>query len=78
MITYTKLLPRFAALALTAALALAFTSGCSWMGRTAGKAQAKVERKIDAVEQGYDQGYKEEKGKSAPKEQPKESSDAQQ
>ena len=51
--------------ALLAAFALGAVSGCSWMGRTAGKAQAKVERKADAVEQGYHQGYNEEKAKSS-------------
>ncbi len=57
------------ALLLLAVLAVSSAGGCSWMGRTAGKAQAKVERKIDAVEQGYDQGYKQEKAKSAPKDE---------
>ena len=37
--------------------------GCSWMGRTAGKAQAKVERKIGSVEEGYHEGYSQEKAK---------------
>ena len=55
-------------LVLLAVFAIAAASGCSWMGRTAGKAQAKVERKVDAVEQGYDKGYKEEKAKTAPQE----------
>lgn len=36
-------------------------TGCSWVGRTAGKASAKIERKADAVEQGYKEGYNEEK-----------------
>lgn len=35
--------------------------GCSWVGRTAGKASAKIERKVDAVEDGYKEGYNEEK-----------------
>jgi hypothetical protein len=47
-----------------AAVVLAAAGGCSWMGRTVGKAQAKVERKVDSVEQGYEQGYKEEKAKN--------------
>ncbi len=58
-------LPRILCCALVAAFALGAGSGCSWMGRTAGKAQAKVERKTDAVEQGYHQGYSEEKAKSS-------------
>ena len=40
-----------------------FCSGCSWAGRTAGKAQAKIERKADDVQDGYHRGYKEEKAK---------------
>lgn len=40
--------------------------GCSWMGRTAGKAQAKLERKAQAVEDGYHEGYESEKAKTAP------------
>ena len=58
-------LSRFLCCALLAAFALGSFSGCSWVGRTAGKAQAKVERKTEAVEQGYEQGYKEEKAKSS-------------
>lgn len=41
-------------------------SGCSWAGRTAGKAQAKLERKADALEHGYKQGYGSEKSKTVP------------
>jgi hypothetical protein len=45
-------------------IALFFLSGgCSWVGRTAGKASAKIERKADAVQQGYNDGYKEEQKK---------------
>ncbi|MDR1947728.1 MAG: hypothetical protein LBQ51_11265 [Desulfovibrio sp.] len=43
--------------------------GCSWAGRTAGKAQAKIERGAQDLEQGYQRGYEEEKGKSRPAEQ---------
>ena len=51
---------------LIAVLALgASMSGCSWMGRTAGKAQAKIERKADDLESGYHQGYNAEKSKSS-------------
>ncbi|MDR1686253.1 MAG: hypothetical protein LBR82_07430 [Desulfovibrio sp.] len=46
--------------------------GCSWMGRTAGKAQAKVERKAHDLERGYHQGYEEEQVK---KRSPKTSGD---
>jgi PBP1b-binding outer membrane lipoprotein LpoB len=35
--------------------------GCSWVGRTAGKAQAKIERKAESLEQGYQDGYEQEK-----------------
>jgi outer membrane lipopolysaccharide assembly protein LptE/RlpB len=41
-------------------------SACSWVGRTAGKAQAKIERKIGSVEHGYSQGYDTEKKRSEP------------
>ena len=48
----------------TTLIALLFLScGCSWVGRTAGKASAKIERKADAVQQGYNDGYKEEQKK---------------
>jgi len=48
----------------TTLIALLFLScGCSWVGRTAGKASAKIERKTDAVQQGYDDGRKEEQTK---------------
>lgn len=40
-------------------------SACSWMGRTAGKAQAKIERGANSMEQGYNQGYKDEKAKES-------------
>ena len=60
---------RMVCCALLAVVALSAVSGCSWMGRTAGKAQAKIERKTDAVEQGYEQGYQQEKAKSAPQSQ---------
>ena len=51
-------------------LGLSFVvSGCSWVGRTAGKAQAKIERKATTVEQSYHQGYEEEKEKEAPRKQ---------
>ncbi len=39
------------------------SGGCSWMGRTAGKAHAKIERKTEAVKEGYEEGYTEEKSK---------------
>ena len=39
------------------------STGCAWLGKTAGKAQAKIERKVDAAERGYGEGYKEEKAK---------------
>lgn len=45
------------------AVSVVFSSGCSWAGRTAGKAQAKIERKADDVQEGYHRGYKEEKAK---------------
>ncbi|MBD8894990.1 hypothetical protein [Desulfovibrio desulfuricans] len=49
----------------TALIALFFfSSGCSWVGRTAGKASAKIERKVDAVQQGYNDGYKGEQKKA--------------
>ena len=50
---------------LTAALIATFffSLGCSWVGRTAGKASAKIERKVDDVQQGYKDGYKEEQTK---------------
>lgn len=55
---------------------LSAAGGCSWIGRTAGKAQAKMERKADALEDGYKKGYKEEKAgeRSAPAAKPKQSS----
>lgn len=76
MSAYTKPIFRILVFMLLAVLALGTAGGCSWMGRTAGKAQAKVERKVDAVEQGYHQGYSEEKGKSGsgPSSAPKDSS----
>ena len=40
-----------------------FSLGCSWVGRTAGKASAKIERKVDDVQQGYKDGYKDEQAK---------------
>lgn len=40
-----------------------FSFGCSWVGRTAGKASAKIERKVDAVQQGYKDGYNGEQNK---------------
>jgi hypothetical protein len=43
--------------------------GCSWVGRTAGKAQAKIERKATTVEESYHQGYREEKKKETPQKQ---------
>ena len=39
------------------------STGCGWVGKTAGKTQAKIERKVDAVERSYGEGYKEEKAK---------------
>ncbi len=39
------------------AIFLSTTCACSWVGRTAGKAQAKMERKIESVEHGYKEGY---------------------
>ncbi|MDR2124250.1 MAG: hypothetical protein LBP38_04610 [Desulfovibrio sp.] len=54
-------------------LSLSFAAGgCSWMGKTAGKAQAKIERKANEVEQGYHRGYTEEKKKEAPQKQDEE------
>ena len=44
-------------------MGLFLSTGCSWLGKTAGKTQAKIERKVDAVERGYGDGYKEEKAK---------------
>ncbi len=41
-------------------------AGCSWMGRTAGKAQAKIEDSAQDTKSGYKQGYAEEKSKSQP------------
>ena len=42
-----------------------FSSGCGWLGRTAGKAQAKIERKTEAVIDGYKEGYANEKQKTS-------------
>lgn len=39
------------------------STGCSKIGKTAGKAQAKIERKVGSVERGYEEGYQEEKDK---------------
>ncbi len=64
MFRYATMPRRALAAMILVTLALGAAAGCSWMGRTAGKAQAKVERKVDAVEKGYDEGYKEEKAKS--------------
>ena len=50
-------------LAVVLVAALFFSFGCSWVGRTAGKASAKIERKVDDVQQGYKDGYKEEQAK---------------
>ena len=49
-------------------------AGCSWMGRTAGKAQAKIEDSAQDTKQGYRLGYAEEKTKTqpAPKTEPTE------
>jgi len=44
-------------------IGLILSTGCSWVGKTAGKAQAKIERKADALERGYEEGYTEEKVK---------------
>ncbi|MDR2695335.1 MAG: hypothetical protein LBC79_03025 [Deltaproteobacteria bacterium] len=44
-------------------IGLFLSTGCSWLGKTAGKTQAKIERKVDSVERGYGEGYKEEKAK---------------
>ena len=46
---------------------LTAVSGCSWVGRTAGKAQAKIEESADDTKSGYKQGYQQEKAKSQPK-----------
>lgn len=46
-------------------------SGCSWVGRTAGKAQAKLERKANDLEEGYHQGYGDEKRQESSDEQNK-------
>jgi hypothetical protein len=48
-------------------IGLFLSTGCSWLGKTAGKAQAKIERKTDSVERGYEDGYKEEKAKQQQK-----------
>lgn len=57
-------------------VAMAFAvSGCSWLGRTAGKAQAKIERKASDLEHGYQQGYEEEKDKSGKRSASSSSSD---
>ena len=45
-------------------------SGCSWVGRTAGKAQAKIERKVNDVESGYNEGYDGEKSKTSSQKEP--------
>ena len=45
------------------AVFLSTSCACSWIGRTAGKAQAKMERKADAVQQGYKDGYRSESKK---------------
>lgn len=42
-------------------------SGCSWVGRTAGKAQAKIEESADETKSGYRQGYQQEKAKAQPR-----------
>ncbi|WCB47062.1 hypothetical protein [Nitratidesulfovibrio vulgaris] len=51
------------ALAILLILSFGAASGCSWVGRTAGKVQAKIERKTDAVEKGYNDGYSGERQK---------------
>lgn len=48
-------------------LMTALASGCSWMGRTAGRAQAKAERNVEALEKGYKDGYESERGKTGAK-----------
>lgn len=64
-----KVKPSRAILAgLFAALLIANVGGCSWMGRTAGKAQAKVERNMQSIEKGYQEGYETERGKTKSKE----------
>jgi len=52
---------------LTLMLVAALATGCSWMGRTAGKAQAKAEKNLKAIEQGYHDGYEQEHSRSKPK-----------
>jgi len=53
----------FRAIALLA-LAAVMAGGCSWMGRTAGRAQAKAERNIKAIEEGYHDGYDSERART--------------
>lgn len=53
--------------ALIAISLLGAAGGCSWMGRTAGKAQAKVERNVKSMEEGYQEGYETERAKDQPK-----------
>lgn len=42
---------------------VALLGGCSWVGRTAGKAKAHIESGAQSMEAGYDEGYAEEKSK---------------
>lgn len=57
---------------LLAAAFLLSCSGCSWMGRTVGKAQGSIERGLDNFESGYHEGYKQDSPK-----QPKEKNENQ-
>ena len=45
-------------------LSILITTGCSWMGETAGRAKAGVENAINDTRNGYDKGYTEGKGGS--------------
>lgn len=47
---------------------LTAAGGCSWMGRTAGKAQAKMEKGVKSMEEGYQEGYESERAKGKTKE----------
>ena len=42
-------------------------SGCSWMGRTSGKAVATVEGGAENLSKGYKQGYKEKRAEDNPR-----------
>lgn len=44
-------------LALAVFFSMALTTGCSWLGETAGRAQAGVENAINDTQAGYHKGY---------------------